>query len=505
MIAKVYSAFPHGLSAKIVEIEVEIVPGLRAFHIIGLADEAVREAAERVNSAVRCAGFQSPSQMNKKITINLAPADIKKQGSFFDVAIATGFLIASGQISLPVPNVLFVGELTLGGYIRPVPGLLGIGVLAKEKAFSDIIIPEGNAQEASLLSGITVRRVNALREIPHLFEEGNAYLPLPPAIFSEGESEYDVQDIKGQEYAKRALEIAAAGGHHVFMVGPPGAGKSILAKTFPSFLPPLTLEEGLEVATILSSIQPLTVKPDASFILSRPFRSPHHTASAQAVLGGGTPIKPGEITLSHKGVLFLDEFPEFRRDVLEGLRQPLEEKVVKIARSNERFCWPANFQLIAASNPCPCGFKDDPKEPCICSPGSLNRYQRKFSGPLMDRIDIAITMPRLSKEEILREGAGKEASGAIRERVKKVHAIAAKRFRGSRANSEMTLKEMKKFAAINEECKTFIGKAIESLNLSMRAYHKILKIGRTIADLDESEGIRKKHLMEALQYNRKNF
>lgn len=514
MLSKVYSAFPYGLEAKIIEVEVEIEPGLRAFHIIGLPDESIKEAAKRVSLALRHSGFRAPQQMNKRITVNLAPADLKKQGSFFDVAIAVGFLVASGQLLLLPPKALFIGELSLEGTARPVPGVLGIIRYALRKGFSPIFISFGNMPEASLISAkdfIQIRGIRSLGEIPSILEkEEKEHFPSRVIMAREVESEYDFADIKGQGYAKRGLEIGAAGKHHLFMIGPPGAGKSILAKSFPSLLPPLGEEEGLEVATILSFNEPLfsatnqTKSPEQGqiYTLSRPFRSPHHTASPQAVLGGGTPIKPGEITLAHQGVLFLDEFPEFRRDVLEGLRQPLEDKVIKIARSNDRIMFPANFQLLGASNPCPCGFKDDPREPCACSPGSLNRYQRKLSGPLMDRVDMFIFVPRLSKEEILQEGGGGEASLTARKRIEKVRAIQEKRFGKPKTNAEMNLREIKKFAQINESGKAFLGKAIDRFNLSMRAYHKVLKVSRTIADMEGAEDIKEKHIGEALQYRR---
>lgn len=511
MLSTVYSALPYGLEAKIIEVEVEIEPGLRAFHIIGLPDESIKEAAKRVSLALRHSGFRAPQQMNKKITVNLAPADLKKQGSFFDVAIAVGFLLASGQLPSLSDKALFIGELSLEGTVRSVPGVLGIIRYAVKKGFSSIFLPAGNMPEASLVSGIRIRGIRSLGEIPSLYgKEEEEYAPSFTVIKKEVQGEYDFADIKGQAYAKRGLEIGAAGKHHLFMIGPPGAGKSILAKSFPSLLPPLGEEEGLEVATIQSFYEPLfpaisqksSPTQEQAYALSRPFRSPHHTASPQAVLGGGTPIKPGEITLAHRGVLFLDEFPEFRRDVLEGLRQPLEDKVIKIARSNDRITFPANFQLLGASNPCPCGFKDDPREPCVCSPGSLNRYQRKLSGPLMDRVDMFMFVPRLSKEEMLQEGGGEESSSTVRRRIEKARAIQEKRFHAAKTNAEMSVPEIKLFTYINESGKTFLGKAIESFNLSMRAYHKVLKVSRTIADMEESEDIKEKHIGEALQYRR---
>lgn len=506
MLAKVQSAFPYGLEAKLVDIEVDIEPGIRAFHIIGLPDEAVKEAAKRVSLALKRSGFKAPHQMNKRVTVNLAPADLRKQGSFFDLAIAVGFLVASSQLPPPPEKTLFIGELSLKGELRPIPGALGIGLFAKKQGFSLVVMPCQNAIEASLVAGITPLGISRLSEVA---EEGflkkfpSARVKNPAITFSEGEAEYDFSDIQGQSLAKRALEIAGAGGHHLFMVGPPGAGKSILARSFPSLLPLMGHEEGLEVATVLSSFEPLFSEGSRGTItLKRPFRSPHHTASVQAILGGGSPIKPGEITLAHRGVLFLDEWPEFRRDVLEGLRQPLEDSVVKIARSNERFTFPAHFQLVGASNPCPCGFKDDSLQACICTPGALNRYERKLSGPLMDRIDLFVSVPRLTKEEILLQGAGGEPSFAVRQRVARARHIQEKRFGKAKTNGGMTLKEIKVHCALALEGKAFLSRAIESFRLSMRGYHKVLKTARTIADLEESEGIKQKHISEALQYRK---
>ena len=503
MVSKIFSAFPYGLEAKIVEIEVEVEPGLRAFHLIGLADEAVKEAAKRVNAALRLSGFKAPSQMSKKVIVNLAPADVKKQGSFFDFAIAIGFLVASDQIPSPPSSCLFIGELSLEGALRPVPGVLGITRFAQKKGFLHLFLPLQNSIEACLVSGITPIGMKALGQIrEYLYSQTLPSSSGPSSIVStEDAGEYDFFDIQGQEYSKRALEIAAAGGHHLFMVGPPGAGKSILARSFPSLLPPLRGEEVLEVATILSSFQPLSYEGDEKkVLLKRPFRSPHHTASAQAVLGGGSPPRPGEITLAHRGVLFLDEVPEFRRDVLEGLRQPLEDKVVRISRSNDRFTFPANFQLLGASNPCPCGFKDDPKRVCICTPGSLNRYERKLSGPLVDRIDLFVFVPPLTREQMLRQGSGSRSSKEIRNEVEKARKIQANRFNGIKTNSEMNIQELKRYCPLDEACKTFLASAIDRFALSMRAYHKLLKASRTIADLEGSKPIRQKHLSEAVQY-----
>lgn len=506
MLAKVYSAFPVGLQAILVEIEVEVEPGLRTFTIIGLPDEAVREAENRVSSALKAAGFQAPSQMNKKITVNLAPADVKKQGAYFDVAIALGFLRASGQLSPPFAPALYVGELSLDGHIRPVTGILSVAMLAKEYRFEKIVLPEGNRYEAALIKDVRCviagRLLDAL-ELEALPKDSPAKPVSSPIVFAPGISEYDMSDIKGQEVSKYALEIAAAGGHHLFMIGPPGTGKSILAKAFPSLLPPLDNTEGMEVARVASSLEPLAhfVKND-QLSLARPFRAPHHGASAQSILGGGSPLKPGEITLAHRGILFLDEFPEFRRDVLEGLRQPLEDACITVTRSNQRLNFPAQFQLLAAANPCPCGFRNDERQPCACTPGTLGRYERKLSGPIMDRMDMFIWVPRLEAKEIFQESSGQESSAAIRERVTKARDLQYQRFGRPKTNAQMSVQEVKKFCIIDKESIAFLALAIDRFNLSMRAYHKILKVARTIADMSSESTINQDHVAQALRYRR---
>ncbi len=503
MLAKVYSAFPYGLGAMITEVEVEVEPGLRAFHIIGLPDEAVREATRRVGSALRHAGFQSPYQMNKKVVVNLAPADIKKQGSFFDTAIAIGFLAASNQIPLPPKTTLFIGELGLEGLLRPIPGVLGIAMTAKKKGFSHIAAPYNNAYELSLIPDITPLASASLGELVLLLAGKLCSPALKEVIyFAPSEGEYNLSDIRGQESAKRALEIAAAGGHHFFMVGPPGAGKSILAKTLPSLLPALSRDEGVEVANVQSALEPLAREGSGKISLKRPFRSPHHSASAQAVLGGGSPVMPGEITLAHRGILLLDEFPEFHRDVLEGLRQPLEERVIRIARSNHRFLFPAHFQLVGTANPCPCGFKDDQKEVCTCTQAAINRYQRKLSGPLMDRVDIFVSVPRLSRQEILSDGAIGGNTKTMRIRVEKAREIQKRRLGNFKTNVDMTVPEIKRFCSIDGKGEALVARAIEHFNLSMRSYHKLLKTARTIADLNSSEEIKEKYILESLQYRK---
>lgn len=516
MLARAFSAFPYGIEGKLVEVEVEVEPGLRSFTIVGLPDEAVKEAAKRVSLALANAGFVSPDHINKKVTVNLAPADSKKQGSYFDLAIAIGFLVASSQLTPVLPTDLFLGELSLEGNMRPVRGTLALALGAKRLGYRRIFLPYENNRETRWVNGIAVYPLRHIRDVAR-------FLRFPEEIIAENREEcatqtsgfacdrcgselpetegegYDFSEIRGQQFAKRALEIAAAGGHHSLFVGPPGAGKSILAKAFPSILPSLSEEERLEIGGILS-VMGLLEHRDSQ--IRRQFRSPHHSASASAILGGGNPVRPGDITLAHQGVLFLDEFPEFHRDVLEALRQPLEDKTIHVARSAGSFRFPANFQLVAAANPCPCGFKDDAAFPCTCAPGQISRYQRKFSGPLMDRIDLWISVPRLTKEEMLNKEKSGECSCVIRERVSRARDIQRARLSQTRSNSVMTLKELGRFCVLDEDSEKLLGRAIETLALSPRSYHKILKVARTIADLAASESITTTHLSEALQYRK---
>ncbi len=510
MLAKVFSIFPYGLEGKRVEVEVQIESGLRSFTIVGLPDEAIREAVNRVSLALRNSGFISPSQLNKKVTVNLAPADVKKQGSYFDLAIAIGFLTASAQIPKPEPADIFFGELSLDGRVLGVRGALALIASAHRQGFTRIFFSSQNAREGILVRKIeqfSQERLGNIVELLRSPQKAKEHLRISQELESAPKIKsipldvgyYDFSEINGQETAKRALEIAAAGGHHALLMGPPGAGKSILARAFTSLLPELTPKEAIEVGIILSITGSLE-----SPLIAKQFRAPHHTASAQALLGGGNPIRPGEITLAHKGVLFLDEFPEFHRDALEALRQPLESRVINVARSSGNFTFPAAFQLIAAANPCPCGFKDDTVFACICTPGQLSRYNRKLSGPLTDRIDLWAHVPRLTKEELLSKGKSAESSSHVHDRVQKAREIQRQRFGDYSVNSAMTLSEIKKFCVIDDATQEILGKAIEQFGLSARGYHKILKVSRTIADLGKSEDIKREHVLEALQYRKQN-
>ena len=502
MPSKVFSAAIVGLDAQIVEVEVDANFGLRCFNIVGLPDKAVDESKERVNAAIKSLKFKSPRQQSNRIIVNLAPADLKKQGSVYDLPIALGYLLESGQANFNARKKLFIGELSLDGGLRPVKGALSFAVMAKNMGLEELILPAVNAPEAGLIKGVRVIGVHSLREtIEHL--EGRTKIS-PCESAAEGvKSDFpiDMAWIKGQENAKRGLEVAAAGGHNLSMLGPPGSGKSLLAKAIPSILPPLTFEEALEVTKIYS-IAGLLPK-NVALMASRPFRAPHHTCSEAALIGGATPPSPGEITLSHRGILFLDEFPEFHRDVLESLRQPIEEGNIMVLRARHRLSFPAKFTLVIASNPCPCGHCNDPNNNCSCTTAQIQKYKRKLSGPLMDRIDIFVEAPAVDYER-LTERDEQESSAEIREKIKKVREIQRQRFAKAGlnilTNSEMGIPEIKEFCQIDGQSQNFLRNNVNTGKLSARGYHRILKTARTIADLYGSEDISFRDVTEALSY-----
>ncbi len=511
--ARVYSAQVNLLSGVIVTVEVDLSRGLHAFSIVGLPDKAVDESKDRVSGAIKNSGYQSPKAKNQKIVVSLSPADLKKEGPFFDLAIAVAYMLSAGDIKFNPEKKIFLGELGLDGTLRRIRGALPLAQEAKRRGFEEIYLPKENAEEAALVEGVKIFGASSLEDvIEHLNEDKKSEnkkkkeIPLQPKTkinYTKASRVADFRDVRGQEGAKRGLEIAAAGGHNIAMYGPPGTGKTMLARAFSGLLDDLSIEEILEITGIHS----VAGSTQGELVCNPPFRAPHHTSSYVSLIGGGTYPKPGEVTLAHRGVLFLDEFPEFEKRVIEALRQPLEDNIVSISRARGSAVFPSNFILIAAMNPCPCGNAGSKQKACICKPSDLDRYKRKLSGPIMDRIDLWVSVGNVDYKKLGEEGGEGEKSENIKERVKRAREIQRNRFdnlgRAIKTNSEMNVKDLSLMVKLSKDVRQLLDDSAERLALSARAYHRVIKIARTIADLERSEDVTANHILEALQYRPK--
>lgn len=505
MSVKLHSAEVVGIEGEMIDVEIDLSPGLHSFSIVGLADKAVEESRDRIAAAIKNTGARPPHKKNNRVTVSLAPADLKKEGPAFDFPIALAYMLASGQAKFSPEGKLFLGELALDGTLRPVKGVLSLATAAAAHGFTELFVPHGNGKEASLAKDILVFEVSSLKEaLEHLEgKKSAASVPYQEPINEQDIYPYDFADVIGQETAKRGLEIAAAGGHNILLSGPPGAGKTLLSRALPSILPKPTLSEIIEMTKIHSVAG--TLPRMHGVMTARPFRSPHHTASHIALVGGGAYPRPGEITLAHRGVLFLDEFPEFDKRVIESLRQPLEDGVISVSRARGSVTFPANVMLVAAMNPCPCGNLGNPRKECTCLAHVVERYARKISGPILDRIDMWIDVHAVEHEKLSNAQTPSERSHDIRARIEQARATQLARFVGTPflTNSEMGVKEIKTFCAVGTDATRVLDTAARQLDLSARAYHRVLKTARTIADLAEEPIITTGHILEALQYRPK--